>query len=530
MATWYVNTHSSNTAGGDGTTNNITGSTRAFASLNEAEATNKTVTNDIIECDSGDGTADSTSVDWNGWSITGNLTVRANRGETTGFYDGDLVWSNSHYRLVGFNSNQLQIQDPDIIIDGLQIQSTHTSTNRYSISIAENNTTIRNCRVTRGGLGGGGHCINFNNGTFRSGGDIENCIIFDTSSDGDGVSFGASGSAARTQRVFNCVIFDVDYGINYKTDDVDLTYEFRNNVIFNVGASDRHWNPTDPTNASWTHTHQAVDLASTSETGGQALGTGVLTDDMVDPENGTMLSRNVRGVSGGQLESNATSTNIPANDFYGTARSSPYDMGIDVIEAGGTTHDEAVAETISFADTSTETAGFAATAAETLTLTDPTSELADFVETVAEALALADAGDTAGSTFVRVLSETLNLADASTKSLEGDFQKFVAESLSLTDATTETAGFARGVAETLTFTDLVARTATLLRTLTETLLLSDASTADGGIVEVTTTGGASMTLKKMRELERQQLLAMLRHDDEIVLALLAEVMKRGRRN
>jgi len=93
LITRFVNTAS--TSGGDGTTNNTTGATRAYASLNEAEtaeATDLVSAGDSIEfvC-TGTAADTSTTLFSTGWvtSSTSTVTVRPNATDlnTTGIYD-----------------------------------------------------------------------------------------------------------------------------------------------------------------------------------------------------------------------------------------------------------------------------------------------------------------------------------------------------------------------------------------------------------------------------------------------------------
>lgn len=93
--TFYVNTAS--TPGGDGTTNNTTGTTRAFASLSDAEAAlqRNLVTSDQVLVLNCSGTAaDTTAVTWSGWTADATRYVEIVGNNTTG------AWDTTKYRLV----------------------------------------------------------------------------------------------------------------------------------------------------------------------------------------------------------------------------------------------------------------------------------------------------------------------------------------------------------------------------------------------------------------------------------------------
>lgn len=129
--TFYVNTAS--TPGGDGTTNNTTGATRAFAELVDAEAAlqRNLVTSDevlIVECS---GTAaDPSAVTFSGWTgdATRYLEVRGNN--TTG------KWDSTKYRLSTNNAtNSLLVSGAYYArFRNLQIEVTRTSgTTQFSL-------------------------------------------------------------------------------------------------------------------------------------------------------------------------------------------------------------------------------------------------------------------------------------------------------------------------------------------------------------------------------------------------------------
>lgn len=120
----FVNTAS--TAGGDGTTNNTSGATRAYASLSEWEANGGGSATDDYSVDCSGTAADTTAVTLNFTpTITsGSITIRGNRSSGTGFYSGTSVISTSFYRLaIGSGASGLTLQQNNITVDGIQVTS-----------------------------------------------------------------------------------------------------------------------------------------------------------------------------------------------------------------------------------------------------------------------------------------------------------------------------------------------------------------------------------------------------------------------
>lgn len=147
--TYYVNTAS--TAGGDGTTNNTSGTTRAFASLNEAESNLQAdlVTNtDAIEIICSGSTADTTAVNFSGWTVnaTYNILIRTDSTLSNSRHSG--TYSTSHYRLEAYHT-ALDLNQKFCEVDGLQVKAGGINGNDfYGIDLNANGGTIKNCIVT----------------------------------------------------------------------------------------------------------------------------------------------------------------------------------------------------------------------------------------------------------------------------------------------------------------------------------------------------------------------------------------------
>jgi len=124
----YVNTGS--TAGGDGTTNNTAGATRAYASLSEWHAAMTVRGKGIVAADETHivdccgAAADSTGVTISGWTTnaTHRVLIQGNASHANGRHAG--VWSTSKYRLsvVGTETTPcLNVNDDDIDVLGIQL-------------------------------------------------------------------------------------------------------------------------------------------------------------------------------------------------------------------------------------------------------------------------------------------------------------------------------------------------------------------------------------------------------------------------
>ena len=272
----------------------------------------------------------------------------------------------------------------------------------------------------------------------------------------------------------------------------------------------------DPHNTGWTPEfamlfgglHESADVNTIQTTGEPAENIWIGVTDGTNGGGGSWVSENAATVmdtagltpSGFMMVADAddnTEYNIPVPTFDSTgftvtpttAAASPTRVAFLLVietEAGGATYNETIAEAFSFVDVDSRTAVFARTLAEALALVDVSTGAAGIARTIAEALALTDAA-TAAHIHARTISE----------------------SLALTDSATRVAIFARLIADSL--------------------VVIDSSSGTGGEVVASTKGGQSATLAQMRRMERQQLLEMLRQDDEVIVALVADILRKGRR-
>lgn len=181
--TRYVNTASS--AGGDGTSNLTSGSTRAYPTLSAAEnALPASLTEPyIINCC---GTAaDSTSVNFTGvtTSASNYIQVQGNTGDSAGRHNG--VYSTSKYRLeVGVDYvHILGVDAAYIRFIGIQVRQTNSSTNAYGpVNItttagASSALLFESCLIRCGTTATNdtdGSCVVHGGGTCI----IRNCVIY----------------------------------------------------------------------------------------------------------------------------------------------------------------------------------------------------------------------------------------------------------------------------------------------------------------------------------------------------------------
>lgn len=320
--TYYVNTASS---GGDGTTNNTSGSTAAFQWLRTALSTlagvhgaGDTV---IIECC---GTTQETSravVD--GFHALDQLIIRGNRAHAAGFYDGTLLWSANHYRLNHQSAwgdfNILQVKDPNVTIDGLQLM--HNRNSGVAIEFTSNcqGSVIRNCRIRSLYLNS--HTIWVNPASFETRNiTIENNIIMGPGGI-PGIYYGTNSAngAGVHARINHNIILNCSTGISVYGSGGD-TVDVKNNAVFDCSTD---ISLAGSLTGTVTSTNNCTDDGSGSNP--QTPLSGSWLNEYVDPQNATAASRDFEPVSGGNIDGNgqgsATDGNLPTTDLLGNARS-----------------------------------------------------------------------------------------------------------------------------------------------------------------------------------------------------------------
>ncbi len=154
MATRYVDPNS--TTGGDGTTQLLTGATRAFVSLSEWEAARQGTLSEIEEviCSTNGGAADTTSCTILGWTTDASnyIDIKADPS-----YRHAGVWNTAKYRLET-TSSALDIRQSFTRVTGIQVKVTASSGTpqigiRIGLSGAPNSCLVDRC-ILRGVISG----------------------------------------------------------------------------------------------------------------------------------------------------------------------------------------------------------------------------------------------------------------------------------------------------------------------------------------------------------------------------------------
>lgn len=303
MITRYVNTAS--TAGGDGTTNATSGSTRAFASLREAlDSLPGTLTDAVtINCE---GTAaDTLNCTQTHWDIVTSPTnrIRIIGNNTAG------KWNTSAYRLEVSNESAIYNNDAaHVTIERLQIQITTTTGNAgdhscFRLRTANNNVTngapdhkFLACIARAVQAGGTGLIRGFNDSNGGVNGTVRriNCIAYG----GCRVGFQSDGATTNPVENYNCT----SYGNQSNYEDNQISVNCigagftANGDFFFSGSTGHDYNASSDDSAEGTHsrinqTFAFVDAANgdfhllSSDTGAKDFGltdplSGVYNDDI----------------------------------------------------------------------------------------------------------------------------------------------------------------------------------------------------------------------------------------------------------
>ncbi len=226
----YVNTDSP--AGGDGTTNGVSGTTRAYNNLAEWEADEDAVLTEphIVYCSAPSGTDDTAALNIAGWATTAANYIHIKGNQTTG------IWDDSKYvHNVGDTNSQMLIGEDFVVIEDFQSVGTATGGNaNYRMfvlsQVASNSITIKDSILRGRGSTSNSHCgIQINNAQANV--SIYNVIIYDMiGSDGRAVNvqaatgvtilnttmkphatYGINNGIGSGLTVMNCAIFDTSF-------------------------------------------------------------------------------------------------------------------------------------------------------------------------------------------------------------------------------------------------------------------------------------------------------------------------------
>jgi len=205
--TRYVNTAS--TAGGDGTTNSTTGSTRAFASLAEAEATLPATLTDCYDIICEGATADTNKVVFSGSTTSASNYIQV---RTTQAKRHAGKWDAGKYRLLGTISGyyyMIEIDEDFVYLDGLQIGLNGTSAYQ-DFCVYMNAAGATDCRLRSSII------ANFATGTAQVQGichaqgnlKLQNVIGYGFNLASDGMGYCYSTYSAGNVWIYNCTFYN----------------------------------------------------------------------------------------------------------------------------------------------------------------------------------------------------------------------------------------------------------------------------------------------------------------------------------
>jgi len=316
VVTRYVNTGS--TAGGDGTTNNTTGVTRAYATLSEweaAEQTNLVSAGDthIVYC--AGSTADTTQLVLSGWTCgSGNeCTVAQNSSDAHGGSYNTGVYRLEHS---GSSLNAVDGYETYFKFIDLQIKNTNTGGGNPFILFLDANNEVQRCVLQS--------TTNTHSGIAFS----NDCTFTDTTIeaiDGSGSRGAYRRSAGRTGVNFVNCTFD---GYYYNCEGESGV------TVTNVACIDRGTGGTDfqgTFNASSDYNCSE----DTSAPGTNSIKSQTGTSLFTDPANSDFSLK-----TGSNAIDAGTTSALTTSDIIGTARpqNSVYDIGaFENISAGGGT-------------------------------------------------------------------------------------------------------------------------------------------------------------------------------------------------
>ena len=279
LVTRFVNTGS--TAGGDGTTNNTSGATRAYASLNEWESNEQT---DLVS----DG--DTHEVTCEGGIDSANLTISS--------------WGTNS---TNFPTIKTTVDDPSGIFDSGKYFLDRGTGLGAILSINDDNTKLSGIQFRRDGPGGVGSqrpCIVIAAQAAGNTHDIENCIFHSIAAAASAQKVGIySGDSDTVLTVKNCLFFNFD---DTNDDGIDIaaqtagTAKLINNTFQNCTVGLAGLSNTKVTNNVFQDC--GTDVSGTVDTGNSS-------DNLSDAASGLPGSNNVHSAT-------LTFVNKAGDDFH----------------------------------------------------------------------------------------------------------------------------------------------------------------------------------------------------------------------
>jgi hypothetical protein len=235
MATRYVDPGSS--AGGDGTTNALSGATRAYASLTAWEAARQAVLSEVEEvicsCQTGaaDTSAGSSSITIDGWTTTSSFYIDL---KVDPAYRHAGAWDNTKFRITGSNSigPVMSVGEDWTRVTGLQAENSNSGGGGiHALSGVSSGIRYISCIVrSTVSAAGVGLWITGNGGTANN--FIINCIAYGYSGTGGIGIYTRSATAARSH-VYNCTVYGNATGFRMR----DAFALFKNNLAIGNTAT-----------------------------------------------------------------------------------------------------------------------------------------------------------------------------------------------------------------------------------------------------------------------------------------------------
>jgi hypothetical protein len=484
----YVDTASS---GGDGTTQAHSGATAAYASLSswEANAGGSATDDYIVDCAGSAADTTGVTVDFAVNLTTGSVTIRGDRAapDDDGFYDGNVVISSSHYRLATTGNICLTISEPNVTVDGIQLEAGHTTTFRSGIAyttttgLTIRKNRIRNTNSTDYGIG--------NSSQIGGSGPltIENNLV--VGFDEVGIRIEGATHTSITYHVRHNTVYGDGASIGIYLDQNDGT----GTPTFNIAGNAMANNTTEYDASQLAENGATVNLAdnATDDTTGQIQNI-VAADAWTSPGTTAASDFTVKNTSSALYNAvNPTLVSTDITDF--TRDGTNHDVGAFEFQSGGTTanleateQNESVSASSALAiaaSLSATEAQDAASASATLAIAaslsateadDLLSASSSSLGAITADLAATEADDAVGAAAALVIAADAALTEA-VDSLSASAALALAASAGLTEADDTLAASAdasQDIAAELAATeqdDAVSASATLLITAAATL-------------------------------------------------------------
>jgi hypothetical protein len=341
--TKYVNTAGTvGTQDGSTVTSGNSG-TAAFATMDQfidwLVANDATISDSYI-CECSGSAADTVAVAVTGLTVASSrtITIRGNRGESDGFYDGDALISTSHYRLaITTSSNCITVSENDLTIDGIQFNHTPGDSFRSCVtpSTNVNGLIVQKCRFRNAGNSRSAIGNNGSAGSYGSSPTVTYRNNLSVAFNSPDVDIFVSNFNTPTINLYNNTFYRGASGNAIKVDTNGgsgaAVANIKNNICANTGAAPfsvaGNWTANYDTNGTDTGaigTTNEVDLQPGSDD----------LDDLFTAR-GTGTGADFTLINGGAAHDAGISSGMPTDDIRDEARTGSYDLGCFEIQAAG---------------------------------------------------------------------------------------------------------------------------------------------------------------------------------------------------